>query len=100
MRPWPPAWRSSPFSQTASRSAAFRLLLVGLALLLVIRWVSLKWTVVSLPRQGDRIVLQAWFSLQRFLFLAAAVARSYGIVEASVTSHRRSVISYKLMANG
>lgn len=72
-------------ARTASRSAAFRLLLVGLALLLANLWVYLKWAVVSLPCRGGRLVLQTWFSFQRFLFfLAAAVARSYGIVEAII----------------
>lgn len=65
-------------ARTASRSAAFRLLLANL-------WVYLKGAVVSLPCRGGRVVLQTWFSFQRFLFfLAAAVVRSYGIVEAIV----------------
>jgi len=65
-------------ARTASRSAAFRLLLANL-------WVYLKWAAVSLPCRGGRVVLHVWFSFQRFLFfLAGAVVQGYGIVEAIV----------------
>lgn len=66
---------------TTARAAAFRLLLVGLAVLLHNLWICIKWLHVNAPRRGGRLVLHSWFTFRRLLFfLARAIERIYGSV--------------------
>lgn len=57
-------------ARTASRNPKLRLLLVGLALLLLHLWRCLRWIHLSVPRRGGRFSDHSLFRLQRFcLFL-------------------------------
>jgi putative transposase len=69
-------------ARTNSRRSEYRLLLVGIALILQNIWVMVKWTYVSIPRRGGRIVLSRSFPIFRFcLFLTSAVKEIYGVVK-------------------
>jgi putative transposase len=68
--------------RTTSKSATLRLLWVGLGFLLRNLWVWLKWSCVSLPRHGGRVILGRWFSFFRLLsFLRRAIEIRYRLVE-------------------
>jgi putative transposase len=67
---------------TTAKSAAWRLLLMELAVLLQNLWVFLKWACVSLPRRGGRVIKHRWFTFLRMLsFVRHAIERVYGVVE-------------------
>jgi putative transposase len=69
-------------ARTASRVAAFRYLLVLVAVLLQNLWVYLKWAVVSQKRKGGRKVLEYLFPFSKLLsFLLAEIYRQYGQVD-------------------
>jgi putative transposase len=66
---------------TATRRVSLRLLLVGIAVLLYNLWIWLKWTIVSRPRRGGRLVFHHKFPFRRMLlFLAGAIEDRYGAV--------------------
>lgn len=68
--------------RTSSRDVSLRYMLVGLAVLLYNTWTLLKWSVVSLPRRGGRLLLHALFTFTRMLFfLAKAIENRLGVVE-------------------
>jgi len=68
-------------ARTTCRDPNYRLLLVGLALTLINIWITLKWTVLAVPRQGGRWIDDHLFPLSRFRsFLAEAVKTTYGII--------------------
>jgi putative transposase len=52
--------------RTTSKSPILRLFYVGLALTLLNLWVFIKWTFVSRPRRGGRLVLHHLFPLARW----------------------------------
>jgi hypothetical protein len=52
--------------RTTSKSPMLRLFYVGLALTMLNLWVFIKWTYVSRPRRGGRLVLHHLFSLARW----------------------------------
>jgi len=66
-------------ARTRSRKPAVRLLAVGVALVLVNLWVFLKWSAVSLPRKGGRLVLDHLFPFETMaLFLQLALLQRHG----------------------
>jgi putative transposase len=68
-------------ARTTAQSAAWRLLLMGLAVLLQNLWVFWKWASVSLPRRG-RVIKHRWFTFLRMLsFVRHALERVYQVVE-------------------
>jgi putative transposase len=68
-------------AKTNSRRPIYRLLLVGIAFVLQNIWVMVKWTYLSIPRRGGRLVLNRDFPLNRFcLFLSEGVKEIYGVV--------------------
>jgi putative transposase len=67
----------------AEKSAALRLLFVGVGFFLLNLWVSLKWQRVSQPRRGGRRVYHDLFTLERLrTFLQTAIEGVYGVVDA------------------
>jgi putative transposase len=52
--------------RTTSKSPILRLFYVGLALTMLNLWVFIKWTFVSRPRRGGRLVLHHLFPLARW----------------------------------
>lgn len=69
-------------ARTTSRDPGLRLLLVGMALLLVNLWIYLKWAVLGCPRRGGRYVDDKLFPLTRFSdFLVEAAKDIYGVVK-------------------
>lgn len=67
---------------TTSLCFTIRLLLVYLAIILYNLWVYLKWSCVSIPRQGGRLILHRSFNFKRMLsFLEEALKDVYGIVK-------------------
>jgi putative transposase len=69
-------------ARTNSRRPIYRLLLVGIAFVLQNIWVMVKWTILSIPRRGGRLVMNRDFPLCRFcLFLSEAVKSIYGVVK-------------------
>lgn len=68
-------------ARTASRRVSLRLLLVGIAVLLYNLWIWLKWTIVSWPRRGGRLVFHQLFPFKQMLFfLARSIEACYGAV--------------------
>jgi len=64
---------------TTSREPVLRLLFFGIALILENIWVRLKWSRVSLPRRGGRLVWEKKFPFRRMLrLLLRAIQRIYG----------------------
>ena len=69
-------------ARTTAKSAALRLLWMGLAVLLQNLWVWLLWACVSLPRRGGRVILRRRFTFYRMLaFVRHAMERVYQVVE-------------------
>lgn len=69
-------------ARTNSRRPIYRLLLVAIAFVLQNIWVMIKWTYLSYPRCGGRLVLNRDFPLARFcLFLSEAVKDIYGVIK-------------------
>lgn len=67
---------------TTSLCFNIRLLLVYLAIILYNLWVYLKWSCVSIPRRGGRLILHRSFNFRRMLsFLEEALEDIYGIVK-------------------
>jgi putative transposase len=65
--------------RTTSKSPTMRLFYVGLALTLLNLWVFIKWTFVSRPRRGGRLVLHHLFPLARWrLWLWEVVKQRLG----------------------
>jgi len=65
---------------TTSREPVLRLLFFGIAMILENIWVRLKWSRVSLPRRGGRLVWEKQFPFRRMLrFLLRAIQRIYGV---------------------
>jgi hypothetical protein len=76
---------------TTSRKPALRLLLFGIALLLENIWVHLKWSLVSQPRKGGRVVWQRRFPFRRMLhLLLRAIQQIYGVVNSIPISNDHS----------
>jgi len=74
-------------ARTTAKSAAWRLLLMGLAVLLQNLWVFLKWACVSLPRRGGRVIKHRWFTFLRMLsFVRHALERVHQVVEEVMVS--------------
>jgi len=66
-------------ARTTSRNPALRLLLVGIAFILLNIWVYLKW-ILGKPRRGGRYIHKKVFLLSRLrLFLTEAVKEIYGV---------------------
>jgi hypothetical protein len=73
---------------TTSRNPALRLLLFGIALLLENIWVHLKWSIMSRPRRGGRLVWEKKLPFRRMLrFLLRAVQKIYGVKDSIPTPH-------------
>jgi len=73
-------------ARTNSRRPIYRLLLVGIAFVLQNIWVMVKWTYLSFPRRGGRLVRHSDFPLDRFcLFLSEAVKEIYGVIKSIPT---------------
>lgn len=69
-------------ASTTSLCFTIRLLLVYLAIVLYNLWVYLKWSCVSIPRQGGRLILHRSFNFRRMLsFLEETLEDVYGIVK-------------------
>lgn len=67
-------------ARTTSRNPALRLLLVGIALILLNIWVYLKW-ILGEPRRGGRFIHKNLFVLSRLrLFLEEEVNQKYGLI--------------------
>ncbi|MFQ5858300.1 MAG: ISH3 family transposase [Anaerolineae bacterium] len=67
--------------RTASRKPGVRLVLVGIALVLMNLWVYLKWQYVSWRRRGGRRVFAKRFPFQKLLtFLSQELEEIYGVV--------------------
>ena len=65
--------------RTTSKSSALRLLYVGVALTMLNLWVFVKWTFVSRPRRGGRLVLHRLLPLARWrLWLWEVVKQRQG----------------------
>ncbi len=65
-------------ARTTSRNPALRLLLVGIAFILLNIWVYLKW-ILGQPRRGGRYIHRKLFVLSQLrLFLTEAVKQIYG----------------------
>jgi putative transposase len=65
--------------RTTSKSPTLRLFHVGLALTMLNLWVFIKWTFVSRPRRGGRLVLHHLFPLARWrLWLWEVVKQRLG----------------------
>ena len=65
--------------RTTSKSPTMRLFYVGLALTMLNLWVFIKWTFVSRPRRGGRLVLHHLFPLARWrLWLWEVVKQRLG----------------------
>jgi hypothetical protein len=70
-------------ARTTSPNPALRLLLMGVALLIVNMWIRLHWLFLRLPGQGPRRVARWRFRLDRMArFLTRAIERVYGVVTA------------------
>jgi hypothetical protein len=70
-------------ARTTSPNPALRLLLMGVALLIVNMWIRLHWLFLRLPGRGPRRVARWRFRLDRMTrFLTRAVERFYGVVTA------------------
>lgn len=68
-------------ARTTCRDPKYRLLLVGLALSLINIWITLKWSVLGVPRRGGRWIKDDLFPLAHFRdFLTEAVKAIYGFV--------------------
>ncbi len=66
-------------ARTTSRDPKYRLFLVGLALVLINIWITLKWTVLGVPRRGGRWIKPDLFTLSHFQdFIVEAVRAIYG----------------------
>jgi len=71
--------------KTTTKNPVVRLLFVGIAFLLIDLWVYLLWTVVSLPRQGGRLIYREDFPLKTlFEFLRQAIDRHHRVRRAVV----------------
>jgi len=80
-------------ARTNSRRPIYRLLLVGIAFVLQNIWVMVKWTYLSFPRRGGRIVKNRDFPLYRFcLFLSEAVRDIYGVLKSIPIPHNQGVL--------
>ena len=65
---------------TTSREPVLRLLFFGIAVILENIWVRLKWSRVSIPRKGGRLVWEKKFPFRRMLrLLLRAIQRIYGV---------------------
>ncbi len=70
-------------ARTTSPNAALRFMLMGLALLLINRWIRLHWQFLRVPGRGPRRVARWAFRLDRMVrFLTRAIERHYGVVTA------------------
>src|SRR5262245_37897804 len=70
-------------ARTTWPNPAVRLLLMGVALLIVTMWICLHWLFLRLPGGGPRRVARWRFRLDRMTrFLTRAVERFYGVVTA------------------
>ena len=68
--------------KTTSQSAMLRLLWVALSFLLHNLWVWFKWSCVSLPRRGGRVIIERWFTFLRLLsFLRRAIEIKFRVVD-------------------
>ena len=68
--------------KTTSKSAMLRLFGVALSCLPHNLWVWFKWSCVSLPRRGGRVILERWFTFLRLLsFLRRAIEVKYRVVD-------------------
>jgi putative transposase len=66
--------------RTTSKSSTLRLFYVGLALTMLNLWVFVKWTFVSRPRRGGRLVLHRLLPLARWrLWLWEVVKQRQGL---------------------
>jgi hypothetical protein len=66
-------------ARTTSRNPALRLLLVGIAFIILNIWVYLKW-ILGQPRRGGRYIHRNLFVLSQLrLFLTEAVKQIYGV---------------------
>jgi hypothetical protein len=66
--------------RTTSKSPTLRLFYVGLALTMLNLWVFVKWTLVSRPRRGGRLVLHRLLPLARWrLWLWEVVKQRQGL---------------------
>ena len=71
---------------TTSPNAAYRFLLMALALFLLNVWMILRWHFTQLPRRGGRKLDTRQFQLSRFAkFIVRALERHYGYVR-SITA--------------
>ena len=70
-------------ARTTSPNAALRFVLMGVALLIINRWIWLPWQFLRVPGRGPRRVARAWFRLDRMArFVTRAIERHYGVVTA------------------
>lgn len=68
-------------ARTSSRDPSYRLLLVGLAFILVNIWVFICWSRVSHPCQGGRRLPKGRFRLERFLnWIAGLIEEIYDFI--------------------
>lgn len=66
---------------TASRNAAVRFFLIALGFVLVNVWITLRWRLCQIPRQGGRLIDHKRLELQRLAhFLVRAIEQVYGVV--------------------
>jgi IS4 transposase len=74
-------------ASTTSRNPSLRFFLLGIGLILVNVWVSLRWTFSRLMAHGIRRVDTARFRLHRFTkFLTRTVEKIYGSIS-SIPTH-------------
>ena len=70
-------------ARTTSPNPALRLVLMGVALLIVNMWIYLHWLFLRLPGRGARRVARWRFRLDRMRsFLTRAIERFYGVITA------------------
>jgi putative transposase len=66
---------------TTSRNAAVRFFLIALGFVLVNLWITLRWRLCQIPRQGGRLIDHKRLELQRLAhFLVRAIEQVYGTV--------------------
>lgn len=68
-------------AMTTSRNAAVRFFLIALAFVLVNLWITLRWRLCQIPRQGGRLIDRKRLELQRLVrFLIRAIEQAHNPV--------------------